>query len=398
MNKSHLNKITCTLIGAGILGTSSMSAAEDIVDASVDFRIRYENVSQDNALDDADSLTLRTTVNLKTKAVNGWSGVVEFEDVRSVFGLDDYNNTLGMNTDTSVIADPETTELDQGYIQYKGEQVTAKFGRQVITLDDHRFVGHVAWRQDKQTFDAASFVYSPSEKLKVFYAYLAQRNRIFAEERDLNSDDHLLNISYSSSIGKIVGYSYLLELDNSVDNSLNTYGAYLKGSTDVDKTKLLYHVEYATQSAESGESDFDADFFRVEGGVAISGVTAKLGLEVLGSDEGQFGFSTPLATLHKFNGWSDQFLGTPSTGLSDAYFSLAGKAFGGKWLAVYHDFSADESTETVDDLGSEINLQYTKGFKNGMSMGIKYANYSAGDSAAGKVDADKVWVWLGKRF
>jgi hypothetical protein len=33
-----------------------------------------------------------------------------------------------------------------------------------------------------------------------------------------------------------------------------------------------------------------------------------------------------------------------------------------------------------------------------MSMGIKYANYSAGDSAAGKVDADKVWVWLGKRF
>jgi len=32
------------------------------------------------------------------------------------------------------------------------------------------------------------------------------------------------------------------------------------------------------------------------------------------------------------------------------------------------------------------------------SAGIKYAAYSAGDVGAGKVDTDKLWVWLGLKF
>jgi hypothetical protein len=33
-------------------------------------------------------------------------------------------------------------------------KLSGKIGRQVITMDNHRFVGHVGWRQDRQTFDA----------------------------------------------------------------------------------------------------------------------------------------------------------------------------------------------------------------------------------------------------
>ena len=73
----------------------------------------------------------------------------------------------------------------------------------------------------------------------------------------------------------------------------------------------------------------------------------------MASDDGMYGFSTPLATLHKFNGWSDQFLTTPKEGLVDLYASISGKAFGGGWTVALHDFSADESSESVDDLGSE---------------------------------------------
>ena len=29
---------------------------------------------------------------------------------------------------------------------------------------------------------------------------------------------------------------------------------------------------------------------------------------------------------------------------------------------------------------------------------IKYAAYSAGDAAAGKVDTDKVWLWVSAKF
>ena len=108
----------------------------------------------------------------------------------------------------------------------------------------------------------------------------------------------------------------------------------------------MYAAEFATQTAEAGDgsSEADADYMLAELGVGFSGVTIKAGYELLGSDDGKYGFSTPLATLHKFNGFADQFLTTPNEGLQDTYLSISGKVAGLKLAATYHDFSADEST------------------------------------------------------
>ena len=58
------------------------------------------------------------------------------------------------------------------------------------------------------------------------------------------------------------------------------FGASLTGKAG-DDVKFLYHVEYATQSIEDSGVDFDTDYMFVEGGIAISGITAKVGYEVL---------------------------------------------------------------------------------------------------------------------
>lgn len=392
-----LNRISQTLLTTLAVSILAPTAVANESKASIDFRLRYENVSQDNALKDADALTLRTKLNFKTATYNNFSGFVEFEDSRSI-GIDDYNDTNGNGAGYSVIADPETTELDQAYVQYKAGAVTAKLGRQVITFDNHRFVGHVGWRQDKQTFDAASFNYTAKDKFSVSYAYVTKRNRIFGEEKDLDSKDHLLNASLQTGVGKLTGYSYLLEIDEGADNSLDTYGVRLSGGKKVGGGKLSYTAEYANQSSEAGGNDYDASYLLAELGYTVSGITYKGGYELLGSDDGMYGFSTPLATLHAFNGWSDQFLGTPAQGLQDLYVSAAGKAMGGKWFVAYHDYSADESTSTVDDFGSELNVSYGRAFNKTFSGGIKFSAYSAGDSATGKVDTDKLWVWLGAKF
>ena len=208
----------------------------------------------------------------------------------------------------------------------------------------------------------------------------------------------MLNLNYKTDFGTLTAYSYLLEVDNDTNNSLDTYGVSFKGATKAANkgdTTFSYTVDYATQSSESGTNEFDADYLFAEVGVNLSMLTAKVGYEVLGSDDGDYGFSTPLATLHKFNGWSDQFLGTPSQGLKDLIFTLSGKAGGGAWIAAYHDFSADDASDTVDDLGNEINLQYVKKFADHYTGGIKYATYS-GEGA--RVDADKIWLWLGVKF
>ncbi|WP_247664675.1 alginate export family protein [Pseudoalteromonas sp. MMG010] len=381
-------------ISFALLSVPAVQAAQ----TDLDFRLRFESVEQDNTAKDASGLTLRTRLTHKTDEYNGFSGVVEFEDVRTLLGVSDYNNTQGDYTEYSVIADPKGTELDQGFIQYKKDAFSAKVGRQVIKLDGVRFVGDVGWRQDRQTFDAATLNYTFSKDIALQYSFINKRNRIFADTRDIDSTDHLINASFNTDFAKFVVYSYLLSDDDLTDNSLNTFGASFKGKKKLDSGTVLYSGEIATQSSETAGVEFDANYYMLEVGYGFKGITAKLGFESLGSDDANYGFSTPLATLHKFNGWADTFLTTPAQGLDDLYVSATGKAFKGKWLVAYHNYSANEATSTVDDLGSEINIQYVKPIAKKYAVGVKYADYSAGDSGANKVDTQKLWVWVSAKF
>lgn len=394
-----------TALATAIVGSisSQTAIAFEFVDAMtsgdgyVNFNLRYESADQDNALEDASSLTLRTLLGYETGRYHGFSGKIEMEDSRIVMGQGDYTvGPTGYNVGQySVIADPETTELEQGYIQYKNDVFSAKLGRQYITFDGHRFIGHVGWRQDWQSFDAFSTKYTPNEDLTLSYAYINQRNRIFAEEANVDSKDHLLNASYKTEYGKLVAYSYLLEEDNNTNKIIDTYGFSFTGDTKAGNTKILYAAEYATQTQETGTTEFDADYLNLQAEAVISGITAKVGYEVLGSDDGASGFAVPLSTLHKFNGWSDQFLATPVEGLVDTTFTLSGGLLNGVWTAVYHQFNADDASETVDDLGTEINLQYVKKYGKHYTAAIKYAAFSAADI---KVDDNNLWVWLGAKF
>lgn len=401
-------KRTAALVAATLAASHSASAENTFAEAissgkaSANFNLRYEGVEQDNPVKNAKALTLRTRLGYKTGDYHGFTALLEVEDSRVVSGLDEYTvGPSGSNPgEYSVIADPETTELDQGFLQYtnKEKSLTAKLGRQVITYDGHRFVGHVGWRQDRQTFDAGSFSYKPTKDLTLNFAHVYKRNRIFAEDADIDANDTLLNASYKTSFGTFGAYGYLLEVDNDTTNGIDTYGVSFKGSQKADKISVLYALEYAKQDSEAAATTFDADYMLAEGGVVVNGITAKLGYEVLGSDNGAYGFATPLATLHKFNGWSDQFLATPAQGLQDVYITLAGEVAKTNLVLTYHSYSADESTATIDDLGSELDLQVTRKFAGSYTAGLKFAFYDAGDAAAGKVDTDKVWAWVTMGF
>lgn len=402
-HKLALSVLTCSMLLA--IGTAHAADAkvESVADAftqgsvNVDLNLRYEGVEQDNALKDADALTLRTRLTFSTAEYYGLKTVVEFEDSRNVAGISDYNDAIGNNSEYSVIADPETTELDQAFLQYSNTGFTAKVGRQVIALDNMRYVGHVGWRQDRQTFDAVTMQYAIND-FTADYGYIYKRNRIFAEVKDIDSKDHILNASYNLGLGKLSAYGYLLEEDKAIENSIDTYGIRFAGAKDFDAIKLLYTAEYATQDSDSVAQSFSADYMLGEIGVGVSGLTFKLGYEVLGSDNGQYGFSTPLATLHGFNGWSDQFLATPKEGLADMYASVGGGLAGGSWAVIYHEFEADDSSVTVNDLGSEIDAVFSMPIQTNYTIGVKYAAYSAGDAGAGKVDTDKIWLWANAKF
>lgn len=381
-------------ISAATLGMSSTALANEFTEALTggkakgDIRLRYESV--DNDVTDSDGLTIRTRLGYQTGEISGFSAYVEFEDVSDVAGVDD---------EDGLIPDPEVTEIDQSYIQYKNDMVTAKLGRQVITLDGHRHVGHVGWRQDRQTFDALRVSLKPAEKMTLDLIHINRRNRIFGEAADAQSDDYLINASYATPIGKLVGYGYLLD-DEARNEQSDTFGFSFTGKTGGD-VKFLYAAEFATQEITVGEAEFDTEYTFLEAGVAVSGVTVKLGYEVLGSDDGMASFTTPLATLHKFNGWGDIFLGgtfnpvAMPNGLEDLYVSVGGKVAGTKLAAIYHDFSANEGST---DYGSELDLVAAKKFGKHYNAGVKYSMYSDDGFTGAAGDIDKLWVWVGASF
>ena len=139
-------------------------------------------------------------------------------------------------------------------------------------------------------------------------------------------------------------------------------------------------------------NNIDAEYIRADLGVKISKVTIAAGYELLGGSAEDGQFRTPLATLHKFNGWADKFLNTPTDGLQDLSLSVTAVLGKFKLLGVYHDFSADTGGY---NWGSEIDAAviYTAPWKQ--QFAIKYAGYSATDHAT---DTDKLWIWTSWGF
>lgn len=120
--------------------------------------------------------------------------------------------------------------------------------------------------------------------------------------------------------------------------------------------------------------------------MSLGPARVTLGYEVLGTDNG-VGFKTPYATLHKFQGWADQFLVTPAEGIEDLYLGVAGAIGPVKLAGFYHDFTAEDSGE---DYGAEVDLVASYAVTSNLSLQLKYAGFSADSDAY--ADVDKVWM------
>jgi len=378
---------------------------------NINVRARYEYVEQDNLPDESNAGTIRTRFGFTTAPVHGFNAMIEAENITAIDG-NSYNQAGSNGQGTRpAVADPETTEINQAWLGYTyTNQASAKVGRQRIVLDNARFIGDVGWRQNQQTFDSLFGSYTPCKDVSLSYGYLWEVNRVFGNvsglgdaNRDFESDSHIFNVSYSGcEYGKLVGYAYLLDLENpgGFANSCATYGLSFAGSAPVsDKVKVNYRAEYAHQTdyADSPQ-DYGADYFNIDLSAAVKPVTFGGGYELLGSDNGS-SFKTPLATGHAFNGWADVFLSTPALGLQDIYGYAQVTLPGAIPLrAIYHKFDSDAGSA---DYGSEIDLVASKKFGKNWTALLKYAYYMGEDAVSGlpaNTDVQKFWAQVEFNF
>lgn len=405
------------LLTASILALSTQAAlASGIGDwfadgqPIFDLRYRYEQVEQGNALRDAKAHTLRTRLGYRTGKWNGFSGLIEADHVGDMGG-NHYNSTRNGRTDRAVVADPDGAAINQLLLRYDARRGSAALGRQRINLDNQRFVGGVAWRQNEQTYDAALLQFKPVDGLNFTYAWLDRIHTVFGPDNEpwanasnqarIKGDSHLFNLNYvASSQFTLSAYHYRLDLENAAVaptaplGTLSSATSGLRTSGSIDG--LSYAFEYARQKNASGNPwKLDSRYVLAEAGYAFENKSHfKLGYEALGGDDGpgNRAFQTPLATKHLFQGWADLFLTTPADGLEDRYVMASVPLAGGTLAGWYHDFQAERGST---DFGKEFDLSYARAVPGvkGLSALLKFARYRS-DDVTRTVDTDKYWLQL----
>lgn len=395
--------VSVTHIATGQAEESS-SFTEAISSGKLIFNLRprYETVDQANFTEDAEALTMRTLLGWQTGSWYGLSAKAELINVSR--GIDDYNDTLNGKIQYPVIADPDDNDINQLYLDYNEiDNTLIRGGRQAIKLDNVRFVGDVGFRQVMQVFDAVTLENKSLHNTNLYAGYLDRVKTVTT--RDFDTETILLNGRYAfTPSDTLVAYGYFQDQPNAIspagfsgpapsDTSNQIVGIRGNGAHPVsDAWKLLYTAEFASQTDYAGgDPRIDATYLHLGAGAEWSGYMLRLDYEELGSNDGQYGFQTPLGTNHLFQGWADQFLTTPRQGIQDTYITGSAKIAKATLKGAYHLFDSDFGGL---DFGEELDLGLSYPFMKRLVGKIEYADYQAGDAASGKVDATKLWVTL----
>lgn len=428
------------------------------------FRLRYENVDQDGyqgttvgskKLDTAHAFTLRSLIGWQTAPFKNFSFGVQITDVHEFNdnfndrrdNQPEHNNGTGSASldkrQYPNIVDPGYTDINQLYVDWTGIGDTrVRLGRQIVNLDNVRFVGDIAFRQNTQVFDGISILNKSIPNTELFFAHFGKVRQITTKLRDGNID--IINAKYKiSPTESLIGYGYLIDAENlgqnggnpaaigtaaqggnglggssdipasatninpqQTDASNKTFGVRLDGAHKInDNWKALYTAEYAKQDDyRGGNSLIDAHYFKLGGGAGFGNWSLRIDHEKLSSNNGKYAFQTPMGTNHLFQGWSDHFLTTPRQGIEDTFITLSGSIQKFKIYAEYHILKSDKDFQSLggklgDKYGTEFDASVAYPFSDKISGKIEYANFRESDvygttlqNAARKGDKEIVWV------
>ncbi len=379
-----LTAATVTTLHAGTPTPVAIEAPAETqwVAPTLDIRMRYE-FSNIEGFDHGNGLTIRARPGLQTAAWHGFSVLAEGEFTGEL--VDEYNGgapgASPFDPTKSLIADTETFELNRASLQYQGFDTTVIAGRQRIIYNNSAFVGNVGWRQNEQTYDAASIGYQMDNGFKASYAWVGQVNRIFGAQADgafanVESNVHLINASYSGFENiTFAGYAYLMDFQDAAvtgwDN--NTYG----GFVDAPLAGIKTHSEFAVQTDAGPANDLTALYFHVNAAKDFGKSTLMVGVEQLDN-----GFQTPLATLHTMNGFADttdslRAAGTTG-GLTDNYISFTTPLpWELKWTNVAHFFG---NNNVSTDYGFGLDSLLVKKFNDHFTATAMLGYFESNDS------------------
>lgn len=371
---------------------------------SLDVRTRYQNTTQSER-PDGEALTSRFQLAGEIDLTQDTIFLAEVEG--NIALVDNFNDGTRNGTGLPFIPDPDGFEMNRLAIVSEaidGVRVTA--GRQRIALDDWRFIGAFPFRQNDQTFDAIRFETSSLGPGTLDVGYIGRVLRPLGDDNPggrFTGDSIFANYNLATPLGRLTAYHYRLDIETGPQGpnrhifSNRVTGGRLFGRRHWQDFGLVWDFAYARQvDHEDNPNDFETDYWLAELTLepGSSGVTLRA--ETLGSGDNQ-GFQTPLGSLHRFQGLSDQFLRTPDTGVRDVSllarhdFSRVGIFDSVRVFARHHWFRADANTAKF---GTEWNTSISGQYKD-VVLSLEYADYAADTFS---VDTRSVFLTTQLRF
>lgn len=358
-------------------------------------RLRNEYVRQDG-LDDATALTFAARFGYEVEPVRGLSFLAEGEGVAQL--TTNFTDTVRIVPGRPIVADPEDIQLNRLQARYAfADSSSMTLGRQRIVYDDARFVGNVIFRQNEQTFDAASFDWKVNSTLRLRYAYIDRVNRIFGGESAVGvfkSDSHIAQTDWqAATLGQLSAFVMALDFQNSPAASQLTYGLRWSKPFQSGDWRAKLEIDGAhQQDYRSNSSEFGVYYGKAKATLGKGAIDVALGGEWLQGD-GAHSFQTPLATLHAFQGFADVFLLTPPEGLRDLNLSLTWKPgavrIGDSFSVLMrgHIFTDDSGGAL---LGRELDALARLQVRKWLAVELKGAVFDGADPRF----ADRTRLWL----
>jgi hypothetical protein len=383
-------------------------------------RPRYTWVDQSGQQQKTYWGSLRTQLGWETLEYHGFKLTAEMIDTRR-FGSQntiDYRNSpawtgavydplTGTNTSLygnygpgyyPLVADPQETDINRLHLDYVGLPATkVRAGRQVVRIDNQRFLGDYDFAQMPQLLDGVSVSSQALPRTQVTYGYFYRLRNAYAAEWKTSTNAASAQFDLVPGKLKIGGYGFFQNqartgsVTGFDDNSNRILGARAWGMFGLPANVDLLYVAEAAQQRDfaGGDPRIRADYYRLGGGLAIRQGFVRVDWERLGSNDGQYGFQTPLGSTQMFTGRVDIFATTPPQGLEDLRASVGAQIWKVAARLDYHRFHSDHNNW---DLGHEWDLALDYAITSRFSAGLVYGDYRAGGAQYGFTDTRKFWL------
>lgn len=359
------------------LVTISMSPLAE-TDHNFDFggRVRYVHI--DNVKNDGKAASLLLRGELDSQWHKHWSSLLQIDYIESYYKNEHSDGKR--NNGKPLVADVPGSEINQLFLKYERDDWILKLGRQLLEVEDQRFIGSNSFWQNDQTFDSILSKKNILENSSLTYTYTNKVHRIWGDNnavssslsspdmygnqteiRDVNTawlgehtlDSHFIQGNLNElDYSKFVVYYYQHKNKSHKSESNTTYGLNHSFTYKSGRLGLKSKLEFAQQHQPEAPYDGLLPYYLFDLNSAYNAQQLGVRIEALGT-KGGTSFIFPLSSLHGFQGWADKFSVTPENGLIDS--SLRFKFRKAPWrLEVRYHWFTEYRNNT--ELGEELNL------------------------------------------